>query len=121
MTNSTDKAAASAAIRVAPRRGRVKAGVVLDRDGVTVVQSREGIDAIERAAYVAYPADCGNAPEDRAGFAARVIRSVVDKPNDCDVWANLSESVVYVLTLPVVKDAKSGVPPLKRPASSLRA
>ena len=105
MTNSTDKAAASAAIRVAPRRGRVKAGVVLDRDGVTVVQSREGIDAIERAAYVAYPADCGNAPEDRAGFAARVIRSVVDKPNDCDVWANLSESVVYVLTLPVVKDA----------------
>lgn len=47
MTNSTDKAAASAAIRVAPRRGRVKAGVVLDRDGVTVVQSREGIDAIE--------------------------------------------------------------------------
>ena len=46
MTNSTDKAAASAAIRVAPRRGRVKAGVVLDRDGVTVVQSREGIDAI---------------------------------------------------------------------------
>lgn len=105
MTNSTDKAAASAAIRVAPRRGRVKAGVVLDRDGVTVVQSREGIDAIERATYVAYPADCGNAPEDRAGFAARVIRSVVDKPNDCDVWANLSESVVYVLTLPVVKDA----------------
>lgn len=105
MTNSTDKAAASAAIRVAPRRGRVRAGVVLDRDGVTVVQSREGIDAIERAAYVAYPADCGNAPEDRAGFAARVIRSVVDKPNDCDVWANLSESVVYVLTLPVVKDA----------------
>ena len=78
MTNSTDKAAASAAIR---------------------------IDAIERATYVAYPADCGNAPEDRAGFAARVIRSVVDKPNDCDVWANLSESVVYVLTLPVVKDA----------------
>ena len=105
MTNSTDKAAASAAIRVAPRRGWVKAGVVLDRDGVTVVQSREGIDAIERAAYVAYPADCGNAPEDRAGFAARVIRSVVDKPNDCDVWANLAESVVYVLTLPVVKDA----------------
>lgn len=105
MTNSTDKAAASAAIRVAPRRGRVRAGVVLDRDGVTVVQSREGIDAIERAAYVAYPADCGNAPEDRAGFAARVIRSVVDKPNDCDVWANLAESVVYVLTLPVVKDA----------------
>lgn len=105
MTNSTDKAAASAAIRIAPRSGRVKAGVVLDRDGVTVVQSREGIDAIERAAYVAYPADCGNAPEDRAGFAARVIRSVVDKPNDCDVWANLSESVVYVLTLPVVKDA----------------
>ena len=38
MTNSTDKAAASAAIRVAPRRGRVRAGVVLDRDGVTVVQ-----------------------------------------------------------------------------------
>ena len=74
MTNSTDKAAASAAIRIAPRSGRVKAGVVLDRDGVTVVQSREGIDAIERAAYVAYPADCGNAPEDRAGFAARVIR-----------------------------------------------
>lgn len=34
-----------------------------------------------------------------------MIRSVVDKPNDCDVWANLSESVVYVLTLPVVKDA----------------
>ena len=51
MANSTDKAAASAAIRVAPRRGRVRAGVVLDRDGVTVVQSREGIDAIERAAY----------------------------------------------------------------------
>lgn len=105
MTTSTDKVACSAAIRVAPRSGRVKAGVVLDRDGVTVVQSREGIDAMEWAAYVAYPADCGNAPEDRAGFAARVIRSVVDKPNDSDVWANLSESIVYVLTLPVVKDA----------------
>lgn len=105
MTSSTAKATASAAIRVAPRSRRVKAGVVLDRDGVTVVQSREGIDAMERGAYVAYPADCGNAPEDRAGFAARVIRRVVDKPNDCDVWANLSESVVYVLTLPVVKDA----------------
>ncbi len=105
MTNRTDKAVASAVGRVAPKRGRVKAGVVLDRDGVTVVQSREGIDALERAAYVAYPADCGNAPEARAGFAARVIRSIVDKPNDCDVWANLSESVVYVLTLPVVKGA----------------
>lgn len=52
MTNSTDHAAGGTAIRVAPKGGRVSIGVVLGRDGVAVVQSREGTDALEQAAFV---------------------------------------------------------------------
>ena len=80
-------------------------GVVLGRDGVAVVQSREGTDALEQAAFVRYPSGLGAALDDRARFASNLIRSIVEKPSDCDIWAGLSESDVYVLTLPLVKDA----------------
>lgn len=105
MTNSTDHAAGGTAIRVAPKGGRVSIGVVLGRDGVAVVQSREGTDALEQAAFVRYPSGLGAALDDRARFASNLIRSIVEKPSDCDIWAGLSESDVYVLTLPLVKDA----------------
>lgn len=105
MTLSADHAAGQTAIRVAPRGGRVSIGLILDGDGVSVVQSRQGTDAIERAAFVRYPSGLGAALDDKARFACNVIRSIAEKPSDCDVWVGLNASDVYVLTLPIVKDA----------------
>lgn len=68
-----------------PKGGRVSIGVVLGRDGVAVVQSREGTDALEQAAFVRYPSGLGAALDDRARFASNLIRSIVEKPSDCDI------------------------------------